>query len=52
MAVRPPWTHALNIVWMDGDSTSKLLGTPFGISLAAPSVDTFLQDRVLKQLQY
>lgn len=52
VALRPPSTNTLNIVWVDGASTSKLLGMIIGMSLAATSVDSFLQDRVLKQLQY
>lgn len=49
---RPPWTQQLNVVWVDEASTNKLLGTPFGMKLAALFVDSFMQDRVTKKLQY
>lgn len=49
---RTPWTNLLNVIWVDGDEVSKLLGTPFGMRLSTLSVDKFLQDRSSKMLQY
>lgn len=43
-AERTAWTQSLNIVWIEGDDIRKLLGTPFGLSLSAPSVDSFMQE--------
>lgn len=49
---RPDWTNDLNITWIDDNCISKLLGTPYGLSIASQDVDEFLLGRVMKKLQY
>ena len=49
-ADRPPWTDMLGITWADEEGVSKLLGAPFGLSLATKDVDSFLLDKLLKKL--
>ena len=39
-------------MWARGNEVSKLLGTPFGMSLSSGDVDKFLLDRVSKKLEY
>ena len=48
--VRPPWTNMLGITWTDEEGVSKLLGAPFGLSLATKDVDSFLFDKLTKKL--
>ena len=47
---RPPWTDMLSITWADEEGVSKLLGAPFGLSLATKDVDSFLLDKLSKKL--
>ena len=47
---RPPWTDMLGITWADVEGVSKLLGAPFGLSLATKDVDSFLLDKLSKKL--
>ena len=47
---RPPWTDMLRITWADEEGVSKLLGAPFGLSLATKDVDYFLLDKLSKKL--
>jgi hypothetical protein len=42
----------LGVIWADPHSVSKLLGTPFGLSLLSADVNTFLFDRISKKLSY
>ena len=42
----------LEVVWARENEVSKLLGTPFGMSLSSGDVDKFLQDRINKKLEY
>jgi hypothetical protein len=49
---RPAWTYLLGVVWARGDEVSKLLGTPFGMTINYGDVDKFLLDRVNKKLEY
>jgi hypothetical protein len=50
---RPPWTEFVGVTWIDdGADISKLLGTPFGLSLSTQNVDDFLKERVTKSLCY
>ena len=42
----------LGVIWARGDEVSKLLGTPFGMTLSSGDVDKFLLDRVNKKLEY
>jgi hypothetical protein len=49
---RPAWTRPLNWRWAEQQDISKLLGTPFGLSLSSAAVDQFLLERTDKQLQY
>ena len=51
-AIRPGWTDLLGVVWARGDEVSKLLGTPFGMTITSGDVDKFLLDRVTKKLAY
>ena len=50
VVVRPPWTDLLGITWADEEGVSKLLGAPFGLSLATKDVDSFLLDKLSKKL--
>ena len=50
--IHPGWTDLLGVVWARGDEVSKLLGTPFGMSITSGDVDKFLLDRVTKKLDY
>ena len=47
---RPPWTDMLGITWANEEGVSKLLGAPFGLSLATKDVDSFLLDKLSKKL--
>jgi exonuclease III len=49
---RPAWTDLLGIIWARGDEVSKLLGTPFGMTLTSADVDKFLLERINKKLDY
>lgn len=49
---RPPWTNLLGIKWADEEEVSKLLGAPFGLSLATEDVDKFLYDKIVTKLNY
>jgi hypothetical protein len=41
------------VLWVDGgDDLSKLLGTPFGLSLKSQSIDEFMKERVNQRLRY
>jgi hypothetical protein len=42
--IKPAWTDQLGIAWADTHSMSKLLGAPFGMSLATKDVNAFLLD--------
>jgi hypothetical protein len=50
--LRPAWLDQLGWQWAEENEISKLLGTPFGLTLSASSVDQFLLTRTDKQLQY
>jgi hypothetical protein len=51
--IRPVWTEQLGVSWIDDEQDlSKLLGTPFGLSMSAQCVDEFLVERVHKSLRY
>jgi hypothetical protein len=39
-------------IWIEKGSLSKLLGTPFGLSVASKDIDQFLLDKVKKKLTY
>ena len=40
------------MVWARSEEVSKLLGTPFGMSLASSNVDKFLLDMINKKLGF
>ena len=50
VVARPPWTDMLGIISVDEEGVSKLLGAPFGLSLATKDVDSFLLDKLSKKL--
>jgi hypothetical protein len=49
---QPTWTYQFAFQWVSKDNVSKLLGTPFGITLATEAVNQFLLDRTDKKLQH
>jgi hypothetical protein len=49
---RPDWTNQFQFQWVSEHNLSKLLGTPFGISLSSQDVNDFLLTRTDKKLQY
>jgi hypothetical protein len=49
---RPAWTSALPIQWAGAGKVSKLLGSPFGLTLSSSDVDQFLIDRTDRKLHY
>jgi hypothetical protein len=49
---RPLWTESLGFQWASNQDISKLLGTPFGLSISATDVDCFLSERMDKKLRY
>jgi hypothetical protein len=49
----PGWSEQLGVTWIDEeDDISKLLGTPFGLSMSSQSMDDFIKERVNKSLRY
>jgi hypothetical protein len=48
----PGWIHTFGCQVAQTSELSKLLGTPFGISLDIDDVDEFLQQKITKKLQY
>jgi hypothetical protein len=49
---RPGWSLNLEVQWAELGDISKLLGTPFGLSLSADDVDQFLIEKIDKKLKY
>jgi hypothetical protein len=49
---RPSWTEQLPSQWAAENDLSKLLGTPFGLSITTEEVDEFLLARTNRKLQY
>jgi hypothetical protein len=49
---RPGWTYRLDFQWAGLEDISKLLGTPFGLSLNSDGVDAFLGEKMDKKLKY
>jgi hypothetical protein len=48
----PPWLATFDFPWAIERNLSKLLGTPFGLNLHTPDIDTFLVEKVEKKLRY
>jgi hypothetical protein len=48
---RPDWTRRLEFQWAGPEDVSKLLGTPFGLSLNSEGVDSFLSDKIDRKLK-
>ena len=46
------WVHNFGWSWEAEGSMSKLLGTPFGLSIATIDIDQFLIDKARKKLTY
>lgn len=46
---RPDWTEALQLTWAPPKSLSKLLGAPFGISLATPDIDIVIMTSYIRR---
>jgi hypothetical protein len=49
---RPGWTDQFNWQWATADDITKLLGSPFGLTLSTRDVDQFLIEKVETKLQY
>ena len=48
----PAWANAFGWTWGAEDGISKLLGTPFGLSLTTSDSDQFLLDKIQSKLTY
>ena len=48
----PAWAHTFGWAWVPEGNISKLLGTPFGLSLSTIDVDQFLIDKIRNKLNY
>ena len=48
----PNWANQFGWTWEEGGRVSKLLGTPFGLSIATNDLDEFLIDKIRKKLSY
>ena len=51
-AFSPNWAHAFGWTWAAEGSITKLLRTPFGLSLSTTNSDQFLIDKVKSKLTY
>ena len=49
---KPDWLAGYNWKWAEEGDLSKLLGTPFGLNLNTPDVDSFLYSKISKKLDY
>ena len=48
----PEWLARYNWRWAEDGDLSKLLGTPFGLSLNKHDFDWFLYNKIYKKLDY
>lgn len=48
----PAWAHTFSWTWVPEGNISKLLGTPFGLSISTVDVDQFLIAKIRKKITY
>lgn len=51
-AQRPAWSQNFGWSWIPEGNLSKLLGSPFGLSISTADIDNFLVDKVRRKLTY
>ena len=49
---RPAWTQNFDWTWIPEGNISKLLGSPFGLSVSTADIDHFLMEKIRKKLTY
>ena len=52
LRIRPEWTNSLEWTWVSREEVSKLLGTPFGLSLNTTDIDNLLLNKVDRKLEH